>query len=35
MVGGYPAPGHRIGSFVRSPELLTEDGWRLFDHAVT
>ena len=33
MVGGFTAPGRRVGFFVQRADALTADGWRLFDHA--
>jgi lysophospholipase L1-like esterase len=34
MVGGYVAPGRRIGYYLQAANVLTNDGWRLFDAAV-
>jgi hypothetical protein len=34
MVGGYIAPGRRVGYYLQAADLLTADGWRLFDNAV-
>ena len=34
MVGGYVAPGRRIGYYVQAAQALTGSGWLLFDNAV-
>ena len=34
MIGGYIAPGRRVGYYLPAANALTESGWRLLDNAV-
>ena len=34
MVGGYLAPGRRVGYYLPAGDALTESGWQLLDNAV-